>query len=103
MNKLRRSLLAIVPAASVALLAGRTVSAQSARVDEQAANAVALGYKHDAAAIDTKKYGQYVKGSACANCMLYAGKPSDPWAPCGALGGKQVSAKGWCIAYVKKV
>ena len=102
MNKLRRSLLTIVPAASVVLLAGRTVSAQSARVDEKDANAVALGYKHDVVTLDTKKYGQYVKGSVCANCMLYAGKPSDPWAPCGALGGKQVNAKGWCIAYVKK-
>jgi len=54
---------------------------QAARVDEKDGNAVALGYKHDAATVDTKKYPQYVKGSVCANCTLYAGKPADPWAP----------------------
>lgn len=102
MNKSRRALLACMPAAGVALLTGRAAFAQSARVDEKDANAVALGYKHDAAAVDPKKYGQYVKGSVCAKCALYAGKPSDLWAPCGALGGKQVNAKGWCVAYVKK-
>ncbi|MEX0961085.1 MAG: high-potential iron-sulfur protein [Burkholderiales bacterium] len=102
MNKSRRSLLAFVPAAGVVLLTGRAASAQPARVDEKDANAVALAYKHDATAVDTKKYGQYVKGSICANCTLYAGKASDPWAPCGVLGGKQVNAKGWCVAYVKK-
>ena len=103
MNQSRRSLLALMPAASVVLLTGRAASAQAARVDERDAIAVALGYKHDAATVDMKKYGQYVKGSICANCTLYAGKPTDPWAPCGALGGKQVNAKGWCVAYVKKV
>lgn len=102
MNNSRRSLLAFVPAAGVVLLAGRAASAQPARADEKDANAVALGYKHDAALVDTKKYGQYIKGSICAKCSLYAGKASDPWAPCGALGGKQVNAKGWCMAYVKK-
>ena len=103
MNQSRRSLLALVPAASVVLLTGRAASAQAARVDEKDAIAVTLGYKHDAAMVDMKKYGQYVKGSICANCTLYAGKPTDPWAPCGALGGKQVNAKGWCLAYVKRV
>ena len=102
MNNARRSLIALAPAAGLALLGGRVASAQPARADEKDANAVALGYKHDAAAVDPKKHGQYVKGSICANCTLYAGKPSDPWAPCGALGGKQVNAKGWCVAYVKK-
>ena len=102
MNKLRRSLLAVVPAAGIAMLAGRDASAQSARIDEKEATATALGYKHDAAAVDVKKYTQYVKGSICANCVLYAGKPSEPWAPCGAVGGKQVNAKGWCVAYAKK-
>ena len=101
-NKSKRSLLAFVPATGIVLLAGRAAFAQPARVDEKDANAVALGYQHNAAAVDTKKYGQYVKGSICASCALYAGKPSDPWAPCGAFGGKQVNAKGWCVAHVKK-
>ena len=101
-NNSKRSLLLFLPAAGVVLLAGRAASAQPARLDEKDAIAVALGYKHDAATVDTKKYGQYVKGSICANCTLYAGKPSDPWATCAPLGGKQVNAKGWCAAYVKK-
>lgn len=101
-NQSRRSLLAIAPAAGVVLLAGRAVAAQPARVEEKDAIAVALAYTHNATMVDTKKHGQYVKGSICANCTLYAGKPSDPWAPCGALGGKQVNAKGWCVAYAKK-
>lgn len=102
MNKSKRSLLALVTAACIALLTGRAASAQPARLEEKDAVAVALGYKHDAAAVDTKKYAKYAKGNICANCTLYAGKPSDPWAPCGAVGGKQVNAKGWCVAYVKK-
>lgn len=91
-----------MPAAGVVFFSAKAAFGQPSRVDEKDATAVALGYKHDAMAIDAKKYGQYVKGSICANCMLYAGKPTDPWAPCGALGGKQVNAKGWCVAYVKK-
>jgi len=102
MNKSRRALLAAVPAVAVVLLAGRHVSAQAAKVDENDAAAVSLGYKHDAADVDTTKYAQFVKGNICANCKLYAGSPSDPWAPCGAFGGKQVNANGWCIAYAKK-
>ena len=102
MNETRRYLLALVPAVSASLLVGKAAVAQPARADEKDANAVALGYKNDAATVDSKKYAQYVKGNVCGNCSLYAGKPSDPWAPCGALGGKQVNAKGWCVAYVKK-
>ncbi len=101
-NKSKRSLLAFMPAAGVVFFTAKATFAQPSRVDEKDANAVALGYKHDAMAVDAKKHGQYVKGSVCANCTLYAGKPTDPWAPCGALGGKQVNAKGWCVAYVKK-
>ena len=34
--------------------------------------------------------------------QLYQGKPGDASAPCALFGGKQVSGKGWCSAYVKK-
>ena len=102
MNRQRRLLLTLAPASAAALLTARTGAAQAARVDEKDPAAVALGYKHDAATVDSKKYPQFVKGNICANCALYAGKPTDPWAPCGALGGKQVNAKGWCVAYAKK-
>ncbi len=102
MNSHRRILLSVVPAAGATLIASRAAVAQPARADEKDATSVALGYKHDAAAVDTKKFPQFVKGSNCANCSLYAGKPTDPWATCGALGGKQVNAKGWCSAWNKR-
>jgi hypothetical protein len=49
-----------------------------------------------------KKYPAYTAGKNCANCMLYQGKPTDAWANCAALGGKQVNGKGWCMAWAKK-
>jgi hypothetical protein len=100
-NRSKRTLLAFAPAAGLVLPTAEKAFAQSSRVDEKDANALALGYKHDALTVDTKKYPQYAKGSICANCTLYVGKPSAPWAACGAVGGKQVNAKGWCVAYAK--
>ena len=58
MNKLRKSLLAIVPAAGAAMLAGRDAGAQSAGIDEKEGTATAPGYKHDAAALDGQKKTQ---------------------------------------------
>ena len=64
--------------------------------------AQSLGYKPDATQIDKAKYPKYQAGQACANCQLYQGKPGDAAGPCPIFGGKQVSVKGWCSAYVKK-
>jgi High potential iron-sulfur protein len=102
MDRFRRNLIAIMPAAGAAVLAGRVSAAQPARADEKDPTAVALGYKHDASTVDVKKFPQFVKGNICANCVLYVGKPTDPWAACGALAGKLVNAKGWCMAFVKR-
>ena len=102
MNQSKRSLLALVPAAGLLLLAGKAASEQSSRVDEKDAIAVALSYKHNATQVDAKAFKQFVSGSNCASCALYLGKSTDAWASCGAMGGKQVSSKGWCIAYAKK-
>jgi len=102
MNKSRKSLLAFILAAVVATVAAGTASAQPARVDEKDANAVSLTYKDDATAVDAKKYGQCMKGSICANGTLYAGKSSELWDPCGALGGEQFSTDGGCVAYAKQ-
>mgnify|MGYP003385034927 CR=1 FL=1 len=78
------------------------VNAQSNRVDENASSAIALGYKHDASKVDSKKFPSYTPGKNCANCALYQGKASDSWANCVALANKQVNAKGWCLAWAKK-
>lgn len=91
-----------IPAATLALTASRMTHAQAARLEETDPGAVALGYKHDATKVDAKKYPAYVAGRNCAGCQLYAGKATDPWAACGAVGGKQVNAKGWCIVWAKK-
>ncbi|MGH7262243.1 MAG: high-potential iron-sulfur protein, partial [Nitrospiraceae bacterium] len=41
-------------------------------------------------------------GQDCASCQLFQGKPGDAWGPCPIFPGKNVNAKGWCSAYIKK-
>jgi len=77
-------------------------AAQADRVDEKDAQAQSLGYKHDATKVDKAKFAKYVAGQNCANCTFYQGKPTDAWGACPIFAGKQVAAKGWCSAYVKK-
>ncbi|WP_395007730.1 high-potential iron-sulfur protein [Undibacterium sp.] len=102
MMKSRRQFLIQTIPTVLGLGAALTASAQANRADENAPGSVALGYKHDATKVDAKKYPAYAAGKNCANCTLYQGKPTDPWANCAALGGKQVAAKGWCMAWAKK-
>lgn len=101
MTTRRQFVLSTLPAAA-ALMAGGKAYAQAARLDEKDSAAVALGYKHDATKVDAKKYPQWAAGHICGNCQLYQAKPTDAWGPCGAVGGKQVNAKGWCLAWAKK-
>jgi hypothetical protein len=97
----RRRFITLVPVAAVGVMAARSACAQ-AKLSESDPTAQALGYKDDASKVDKKKYAAYKPGSVCANCIQYAGKPTDPTAPCGAFAGKAVAAKGWCMAWVKK-
>jgi membrane protease subunit (stomatin/prohibitin family) len=76
--------------------------AQSKRVDENEPQAQALGYKHDAAKVDREKFKNYQPGQLCANCNFYKGKDGDAWGPCDLFAGREVNAKGWCSAWVKK-
>ena len=99
----RRRFLHIAPIAPLAAAGLWTGSAQAQEmVDEKAGNAVALGYVADAAKVDKAKQPKYVAGASCANCQLYQGKAGSPSGPCPIFPGKQVAAKGWCSAYVKK-
>ena len=98
----RRTFLYTIPVATLALTATRTASAQAAKVEESDATAAAIGYKHDASKVDTKKFPSYAAGRNCANCQLYQGKATDAWAPCAIVAGKQVNGKGWCTAWSKK-
>ena len=65
-------------------------------------SAIALGYVNDVKKINTNKFPQYALGQNCAACTLFQGTEKDASAPCLAFGGKAVSAKGWCSAWVKK-
>ena len=97
---LKAGSLAVVSAAITGSV-GNAV-AQGARVDEKDAQAQSLGYKHDATKVDKAKFSKFQAGQACANWMLYQGKQADAWGGCPIFAGKQVAAKGWCSAYVKK-
>ncbi|NKI34753.1 High potential iron-sulfur protein [Wenzhouxiangella sp. XN79A] len=65
--------------------------------------AQALGYKHDVANVDTRKYPQYRPGQVCANCTLYQGAEGEAWGGCQLFPGKLVNANGWCSGYTRKV
>ena len=103
----RRSFLKLIPAvAGACALAPRVLAAEAPKpagpVEEADPAAAALGYKKDAATVDTKKYAQFKPGSACATCALYSGKAGDATGPCMALANRPVSAKGWCMVWAKK-
>jgi len=98
----RQFVITLLPATAAMLALSRTAQAQAAKVEETDPTAIALGYKHDAAKVDAKKFTTFVAGRNCSNCQLYQGKPTDAWAPCAIFAGKQVNAKGWCSAWVKK-
>ena len=98
----RRHFVLTLPAAALALLATRAASAQATKLEETDAIAVSLGYRHDASKADAKKFPAFAAGRNCANCQLYQGKAGEAWGACGAVGGKLVNAKGWCVAWAKK-
>jgi uncharacterized protein (DUF934 family) len=98
----RRQFVLTLPAAALTLAAVRTTSAQAAKLEETDKVAVSLGYLHDASKVDAKKFPAFAAGRNCANCQLYQAKAGEAWGACGAVGGKLVNAKGWCVAWVKK-
>jgi hypothetical protein len=103
----RRDALKILTLAVASVALGpraRQVLAQSVRrVDEQDPAALGLGYRHDAANVDRKKFVRYQEGQTCSNCRLYQGKDGAEWGACPIFAGKLVAATGWCNAYVKSV
>ena len=100
----RRQFIQIVPlAGAAALVASRTAGAADLPlVSEKDAQAMALGYVHDATKADKAKYKNYVAGEHCAVCALYQGKAGAANGPCPLFAGKHVAAAGWCSAFAKK-
>ena len=41
-------------------------------------------------------------GSIALASLALLSRAGDAWAPCAIFPGKQVAAKGWCAAWVKK-
>jgi hypothetical protein len=76
--------------------------AHAADVDPSEPQAVALGYVSDATKANKAKYPQYAAGQVCATCMQFQGKAGDATGGCTLFGGRNVAAKGWCSAWVKK-
>jgi hypothetical protein len=72
------------------------------KLEETDPIAVALGYKEDTTKVDATKYPQHKPEQRCDNCLLYTGKAGDASGGCTAVGGKLVTAAGWCLAWAAK-
>jgi hypothetical protein len=66
------------------------------------AQAKALGYAEDTSAVDATKYPNHDEQQLCNNCALYQGDAESEAGGCGIFPGKQVAAKGWCVAWAAK-
>jgi len=87
-------------AAALAVPGTLVQAADLPQVDPESAQAKALGYVHDASAVDTAKFANFVPGSNCVGCQLYQGGAE--WGGCGIFPGQVVAADGWCSAFAKK-
>jgi len=100
MNRERRVFMLVVSAI------GTTAAAWPARaqthLDEKDPQAVALGYVEDSSRADEKKFPNHAAAQNCASCALGQFRTGESYANCTLFPGKQVSAKGWCSAFVKR-
>jgi len=64
--------------------------------------AAALGYVVLTSQADRTKFPAHADSQICANCALYTGAVGAQAGPCSIFAGRQVSAQGWCSAWVKK-
>ena len=99
---LRTSLLVgtAIPLGAIPLV----IKADNHRVSEDDPTAKAMGYLHDATEVDVAKYptraGEAGSQQFCYNCQLYKAGSEESWGGCAIFPGKEVSAKGWCTAWV---
>ncbi len=96
----RRTFMIQVAAGSAALCCGAAQAAPK-KFDEAEPKAVSLGYKHDSAQVDRKRFPKQTAAEKCNNCMAWLGKPADPWAECDLTPDRLVANGGWCSSYVK--
>ena len=91
-------LLAVGGLGAAALAQAQSVPAH---VDEGSDQATALGYRHDSAKTDAKKYPQHTPTQRCHNCSFFQGKADDAWGGCAMFGRKHIAGPGWCVAWAK--
>lgn len=87
---------------AVAGLGGATPARAAAHVEETDETAAGLGYRHDTALVDPKKYPNHTAQQHCAGCAFWQATSADAWGGCAMFGRKQVAAGGWCSAFAKK-
>ena len=96
---------ALTPLAARGLL-GEAAAESLPKVSESDPTAVALGYVHDATAVDTSKFpkraGEAGASQFCTNCSLYQAGEGEEWGKCSIFPGKLVKGAGWCNAWVAK-
>lgn len=100
MTTTRRAFITSVAATSAAMMTNQAFA--ETKLDETSGQAVALGYVHNSAKVDSKKYPKHATVQICSNCLLWQSKATDPWGNCVLFAGKQVNAKGWCSTWAKK-
>ena len=90
---------ALVSATKVLAMAGPVT-------DEKDPKAEALGYRNDAAKVDTAKFpkraGEAGAKQFCHNCALYGADADSASGPCSIFQNKLVAGNGWCNAWVAK-
>jgi hypothetical protein len=104
MHKQRRIILLSISAAAASAV-GVPLCAFAAlqKVDPKDPQAISLGYTDDTRTVDEKKYPKHTNAQTCNTCQFYqTAQEEKNLAPCTIFGGKAVSAKGWCSAYMKK-
>lgn len=88
---------------ATALIPAITVAEGMPALEETDPLAIALGYKKDAAEVDTAKYPKRAGASGatqfCSNCALYV-EQQDGMGLCTAIPGKLVAGAGWCNAWI---
>lgn len=85
-----------------ALAAARSALAAPPLLAESDPAAKALGYRANAATVDTSHFPKYQAGQRCSNCRFYGGSATDPAASCPMFPGKAVAGDGWCNVYAKR-
>lgn len=99
----RRIFITRTLASGCAMLASSAVTqAAPTRVDEADETAQALGYKHDTAKVDKKRFPKHSAAQRCTNCSFFQGSASDEWGGCAMFGRKQIAGPGWCSAWAPK-